>query len=299
MIKNSTEATRLFDSGFFLNEQELRRMIDVISEQFEKVVGKSQIRFRYKTKIFNGLVVESDSLEFVLKSENIGSSKILELEIRAFTDTTSDEILVSFNDTFSGKNFEEKAIKYSIKSENRDWALIGSSLLDDRLNKISKPYVWDNIIGKIPMLIMSIVMIIMFSYMSSIPSGYNDNSTHRLLEAIQKKIHLKEHIDTLSTIIEIEKSKLPKNKTSILDSNFKYLGWLMGLAMILLVASDYVKSFFKKFFPSRIFYWGDYIESYDKMIKRRNIILGFVFITIVVSVVINLLSNFLWEKITG
>lgn len=299
MIKNYTEATRLFDSGFFLNEQELRRLIDIITEQFEKLVEKPQIRFKYKTKIYNGLVVESDSLEFVLKSENIGSSKILEVEIKAYTETTSDEILISFNDTFSGKNFEEKALKYSIKSENRDWALIGSSLLDDRLNKISKPYIWDKFFSKLPIIIMAFVMVFMFSYLSSIPSSQDNNATFKVIKAIEKKILLKEQIDTLSSIVNIEKSKLYKNKASMFDSNFKYLGWLMGLAMILMISSDYLKTLFKKYFPSRIFYWGDYIERYDKMIKRRNIILGFIFITIIVSVMINLLSNFLWEKIAN
>lgn len=299
MIKNYTEATRLFDSGFFLNEQELRRLIDIITEQFEKLVEKPQIRFKYKTKIYNGLVVESDSLEFVLKSENIGSSKILEVEIKAYTETTSDEILISFNDTFSGKNFEEKALKYSIKSENRDWALIGSSLLDDRLNKISKPYIWDKFFSKLPIIIMAFVMVFMFSYLSSIPSSLDNNATFKVIKAIEKKIQLKEQIDTLSSIVNIEKSKLYKNKASMFDSNFKYLGWLMGLAMILMISTDYLKTLFKKYFPSRIFYWGDYIERYDKMIKRRNIILGFIFITIIVSVMINLLSNFLWEKIAN
>lgn len=299
MIKNYTEATRLFDSGFFLNEQELRRLVDIITEQFEKLVEKPQIRFKYKTKIYNGLVIESDSLEFVLKSENIGSSKILEVEIKAYTETTSDEILISFNDTFSGKNFEEKALKYSIKSENRDWALIGSSLIDDRLNKISKPYVWDKVLNKLPSIIIAIVMIFMFSSLSSITSSSENDATLKVIKAIEKKIQIKEQIDTLSSIVSIEKSKLQKNKNSFLDSNLKYLFWLMGLAMILTITSDYLKNIFKKYFPSRIFYWGDYIDSYDKMTKRRNIILGFIFITIIVSVMINLLSNFLWEKIAN
>lgn len=300
MNTNYTETTRIVNSGFFLNEQELRRLIDVVTEQFEKIAEGSKVKFKFLTKIFNGLVVESDSLEYVLKSENIGSSQIVEIEIKAYNELTNDEILISFNNNFSEHSFEVKALKYSIKSKNRDWALISSSLIDDRLNKISKSHFWLKLVGKSPIIIFAISMIGLLSYLTfNMSSDSTENNTAIVLKSLEAKINKNENVDIIKSIIEIEKSKLQVNKRGSSSGSFKYLMWIMIIGTTLIISSEYLKKGFRKYFPTRIFYWGDYVSSYDKMIKRRNIVLGFIFITIFVSMIINLLSNLLWDKISN
>lgn len=67
---------------------------------------------------------------------------------------------------------------------------------------------------------------------------------------------------------------------------------------VLTLFSDFTRKIYSRYFPQCVFYWSDNIDKYDKMVKGRNLILGIIFGTIVLGVVINLASSFLWEKVT-
>lgn len=296
MVKNYSELTRSLNKGFLLNEQELKRITDIISEQFDKLGSENKAKFNYTIKNFNGLVEETENIDYILKSENLGNSQIIELKISAISDNSDNAITLNFSNNQSERNAEEKAIRYTIKSEDRDWAIISSSLIDDRLTKISKKNFALTFVRKLLLISISIIMIGMVTYLSMITNTRKDIDYHTLkvINGIEHSINKGQNIDTLKSILAIEKSKLsPLNDLSL----SKYLVLFFIPFMVLTLFLEDLKKIINKYFPTRIFYWGDYIEKYNKMISRRNMIIGFIFVTIIISLLINLFSNYIWEKV--
>ncbi len=52
-----------------------------------------------------------------------------------------------------------------------------------------------------------------------------------------------------------------------------------------------------KYYPAYNFYWGNYMEVFDKKEIARKLILGILLGTVILGIVVNLLSNVIWEKI--
>lgn len=296
MVKNYSELTRSINQGFLLNEQELKRITEIISEQFDKLELESKAKFSFTIKNFNGLVEETENIDYILKSENLGNSQITDLKISAISDNSDNTITLNFSNNQSERSAEEKAIRYTIKSEDRDWAIISSSLIDDRLSKISKKNFTLTFIRKLILITILITMIGMVTYLS-LQTGIKkdiDYITLKVINGIENNINKGQNVDTLKSIIAIEKSKL----SPVSEEPFsKYLVLCFIPLIILTLFLEDLRKFLNKYFPTRIFYWGDFIEKYDKMISRRNIIIGFVFVTIFISLLINLFSSYLWEKI--
>ena len=69
LTSNYTESTKNIKSGFVLNEQELRRTIEVINEQYDKK-GSPNPTIKYTIKHQNGLVVETFNLDDIFKIES-------------------------------------------------------------------------------------------------------------------------------------------------------------------------------------------------------------------------------------
>lgn len=298
-VNNYTEASRTFNTGFFLTEQELRRLIEIIIDQFEKIEEKKTTKIKYIIRSFNGFVLETDDLDYILKLENDGPSQIIELEIIALTSSETNSIKIIFSNTLSDRSKEDKSIRYSIKSENRDWAMISSSLIDDRLNKISTNNLALNLTRRIALFASSLVMIGFLTFLifklGNLENKSND--TLKVIGDIERKLNSKENLNVLKSIIDIEKSKLKYNSDLLFVGKTKYFLWIIIPLMLITTFFDPIKKLITKYFPNRIFYWGDYVEKHNKIIKRRNLFLGFVFVTIFISIVVNLFSNFLWEEI--
>lgn len=209
-----------------------------------------------------------------------------------------NSIKVVFSNNLSERSKQDKSIRYSIKSENRDWAMISSSLIDDRLNKISSTNFALNFTKRAVLFLTTLITIGFLTYFIFNLNNFENksNTTLKALNSIEQRLNNKENIELLKAIIDIERSKIYDNSPLLL-SKAKYFLWLMIPFLLLTTFYDNTNKFITKYFPNRIFYWGDYIEKYDKNIKRRNLFLGFIFITIFISILINLFSNFLWEEI--
>jgi len=135
LTSNYTESTRSFSDGFFLNEQEFRRLIDTINEQFDKN-GAPNPQIKYTVTHRNGLVAESFDQSDVLRIENAGSHQIISLSIAATsTVDQNDNVTVSFSNKYAESRFED-SIKYKVIGVNRDWVMVMSSLIDERLGRI-------------------------------------------------------------------------------------------------------------------------------------------------------------------
>lgn len=137
LTSNYTESTKNIKSGFVLNEQELRRTIEVINEQYDKK-GSPNPTIKYTIKHQNGLVVETFNLDDIFKIENAGSQQIISLIINSSSITQPDDnINITFSNKYSEKVDDQYSIKYKVRGGERDWVMISSSLIEDRLNKIT------------------------------------------------------------------------------------------------------------------------------------------------------------------
>lgn len=67
------EAKKRFEYGFVLNEQDLRRTIDVVIEQYQKLSTSLKPTISYEIKYKNGAISKTDSLESVFNQENLNS----------------------------------------------------------------------------------------------------------------------------------------------------------------------------------------------------------------------------------
>lgn len=74
--------------------------------------------------------------------------------------------------------------------------------------------------------------------------------------------------------------------------------YIVSPLMLVFLFSDFIKKSYFKYFPTCVFYWSDFVDKYDRMKKNRNLIMGFVFGSLFIGIVINLFSNYLWDKIT-
>jgi hypothetical protein len=130
----------VFRYNYVLTEQELRRVYDVMLRQMQQVTDsfKSIFTLTFKNKVN----VELSSLDDIFLEENGGIWKIEELKITLF-DTKllqpRDSITLIYANVFSkGEKILENyvgVIKYDLYGDDRNWAHITSSLLEDRIAK--------------------------------------------------------------------------------------------------------------------------------------------------------------------
>lgn len=104
--------------------------------------------------------------------------------------------------------------------------------------------------------------------------------------------------EPIDVILQLEKSKneidLNRNKKGLISIFFnKPFALIIGLYLLIYLFA-YLFSLYN---PAFNFYWGSYIEVYDKKENRRKLIIGLFVGTILLGVVVNLISNYIWEKI--
>jgi len=71
----TTEARKSFSHGFVLTEPELRRIVDVATQQFDKATSPAKTLTRIKIRFKNGTITEADSLDDLFSLENVGSKQ--------------------------------------------------------------------------------------------------------------------------------------------------------------------------------------------------------------------------------
>jgi hypothetical protein len=294
----SVEADKKINSGFKIFESDVRRLIQLALEQIQKSGSQNSFQ-QYILKFQNGTVAKTTNIEDIFIEDNLGSNKIIMLDILTLNENTPDDmgadsnvnnslIRITLNDLNSDNNSESNAIRYKIRGFSRDWVMVTSSLIEERLIKFERKryqilskYVFTSI-----MLFMLIVLAFQF------PSMNKDDVINDKLNAIEAAYRAGKIASTNELILAIEKSKILKQ--SIVPTKIMVFPIIL-LALVLL--SDLKIFSTNKLYPLYNFCWGDYLEEYKKIEKRRKFIIGLVIVTIVLGIAINLLSNVIWKKI--
>ena len=134
------ESKNSIKAGFTLSEQELRRLVDDMKQQMVKVSEKQTLIERYEIKFKNGAIAETESLDFVLSQENLGSSSIIRLKviIQEKEDDPDNVITTEFIKLDEEGEVGPNGIKYSVLGNDRDWVFITLSELEERLGRVKK-----------------------------------------------------------------------------------------------------------------------------------------------------------------
>lgn len=145
MLKNmKARSTKSFNFGFALKEADLRRTIELSRGQLQKVCGDSAIKEDFTLTFFNGTIVENLDIEEVLAQENLGSVQIEQLDAKLTSGTGDDTALIelSFCNATRVQDRSDSPVSFKIYSSSRDWTFVTSSLIEERIVKVSRPFGW-------------------------------------------------------------------------------------------------------------------------------------------------------------
>jgi hypothetical protein len=300
------ESNKGYKHGFILKEQDLRRFVDLMNEQFKKLSNEN-VEYRYTIKFKNGAVANTPDIESVLKLDNEGSASIVGLEIGG-KQTNNDkvsEIKLDFRDPDTSDDETINPVRHSIKGQSRDWVFVTSSLIEERVGKIKRKQLDPTSstgTGKLffKLLTPILMLALMIGMISSTPSIVREShdGQNKALNEIEAKWKSHSITDPIDALIQIEKSKNTENDkinlNTLMFSLFlakPFIFIIIGL--ILIVIFSYI---FMKFYPAYNFCWGNYIEIFNKKESNRKVIIGILLGTILLGVIVNLLSNLIWEK---
>ena len=134
------EAKKKFAHGFLLNEADLRRTVDVVIEQFQKLKDSPIPTVSYELKYRNGAISNTESLDDVFNQENFGSAQIIRLKFSCDVEVENEQISIVVG--FINSDVDEEpgvtSIWYNISGNSRDWVFVTSTLIQERIEKIKR-----------------------------------------------------------------------------------------------------------------------------------------------------------------
>ena len=279
-----TKNQRSYNTGFVLTEHELRQIYHLIIEEFKKYLGSTvNIKMYYEIRYRNGSISEPNSLDTIMEQENIDSSAITHLGI-TFTDD-NNPFLYAVTLRFINLDLEKygsASISYTVIGNDKNWVLIVTSLLDERIKRIKRFRIAspDNIIN---LLLAMMVSLFAWTVIALPNSKSSELNKLKLIEQNYKNGKLKNPIEAL---IEIEKYKIDANYPSMPMNSMAGLGIILTLIIIVFATVYYC-------FPSYNFCWGEYV-AYK---KRRENIGKFILVTVIFSLVIAVLGNYISARL--
>lgn len=281
------ESDKSYKQGFLITEQELRRLVEVITDQLKKSNKEVEPKLSYIIKFKNGVIATTENLNEIFSLENGGLGEIMRFQIKGNIGEKEDlhEITIEFEREKSNeRNYYGSAIKHNIKGKSRDWVFVTSSLIEERVNKL-KPngtYIFsknriDDFLLFIPILILMLTSLTFFQdFFEATPSYVNE---------IETKWKSNEISDPIEVLIAFE-----KKKGNVPAEPLKYM---LGVIFCLVVLYYLIKLFIKRYYPQHNFCWGDYQDEYNRKEKvRKNFITLFI-IGIIVSIIGGLIANYL------
>jgi len=275
------EARKSFKYGFVLKESDLRRLVDLARQQLEKAENGGVKPPHFNIKFRNGALANTESLDEVLEQENIGSGQIIRLKCEQATDGSApSRILVEFVNADQDDEVGYVSLRYHVFGHNRDWVFVTSSLLEERLEKI-KRFAPNQLSKQASRLfvaaILPIVMLgALFAAMLSPTVKVADR-----LEAAWKAGIIKDPIQALIFSQRQQESQ----------GAFVWPFAAIAMAIAIPVLLTLVWAFFYRYYPIYNFYWGEYVEYFNKRESARKFWLVVVAVGLVLSFLGSMLAN--------
>ena len=275
----TTQITKKYYSGFFLTEQELRRIFQEMHDHAEKAFG-SDTHSEIQVILKSGAILDIDSADEIFCLENAGRKRVKEV---FFSFTAENSLDKHFGYTLSVADTEDSGydatIRFYVCGDSRDWVFIGASEMEERIKKIRRFSLLRFVRGRY-----AILVGMAFAPMGMILSSFLW-SHEKVYLKLQHDYDVGKLRDPVLALIELEKLR-----SGSLSSMFMplFVGFAGPLALATLLAIV-----FPYFYPPYNFYWGDYKELY----KKRMRVSGFIWVAVVLSVVLSLVGNYLSKRI--
>lgn len=287
-----TEARRRYSRGFVLNEQELRRIHDVVDQQMKRAVADTPYETSYEVRYRNGAIAEPTKIDEIFDQENWGSAaiRVVSLTCRAKTEAPKTKITVRFADPDAMDEKLSSSIFYEIEGEDRDWVFVASSQLSERIARVERFNMASigtdrRLFPPILMLILTLGMLSGVFFVRDPSVGASQVALHHLRDA-WKSGTLRDPVDA---ILSAEEAIL-NNRSDRFGSNLLLIpmlivpGCLIGVLLGGLLFMRYA-------FPAYNFVWGEYQREYEKRKGRVRFIGIGIVLTIVLGIVANLVTK--------
>ena len=319
-----TVIQKVYKHGFSLNENELRRIVNLAKEQFEKN-DIEIILEEYRVEFSNGLISDFSSLSKVLELDNHSPLTIntLGFKIGDKEKEPENSIFLRFTN-FDNDEYYSTPIYLNITGSSEDWVYVTKSLIGERISKIKKfnPFILDfifntetasgliGIFGFIAIIFLFISGFKPFTRRSDYPENPPSIYEYVVSEALTEKIKNNNIESPIEALIALEqqkeiqynkyKNKYDKWKIEAdqwLKENKKKnaaLFFIAGLISFVPVGLIYLFLYtMKKYDPSYVFLLGDYIEKHKNNRSRIKFIYGTILGGLFVSILAGFILHFL------
>lgn len=277
-----TEIKNSYNDGFVLNEIELTRIKDVQNDLVKRINGGKDAAFEFQAKYHNGAIYKPLSLSDILAGENHGSSRVVRILMRAKDNGNNNVIVIQFSDVaHEGRSID--AISYSIQAQDKDWAFVAASTIDERIKKVKMPRA-TKIFSVSFQTLTSFVMLLALLAVMLLASSMDISQNQHILALEDAK---RTAMDAVDFLYKYERFKLENNRSK------DYLPYMMPGFMMLMFALVFGSRLLFRSFPMYNFCWGDY----DRVYNRKVNILKFLFGTIMLSLLLGVLGNYLYGNL--
>jgi hypothetical protein len=281
-MSKKTGTFKEYLQNFLLDEQKLRKIVDVIRTNSDKLPYKTHINFyiEQEPQIF----YNTSEIDDILLYDNTPDRPINTISIELYESNPNPQesnikdpppiLLVGFT-----KNKETK-IRYTIKCDDRDWMFLISDELDTQIKRtlVTKH-------SKFPFwsfdLILSLILISLGIFFSNF---IINNSLH--FDISSSDITFMTMEEQISKLLELSINKNTDNIYAIIY--ILVFTWIFaGIVFFNRPISKLIQKFNKS-----VFYWGDMIHIYDKNKSLYSkiiwvILFGFI-VTIIGGIVVNI-----------
>lgn len=283
-----TEIRKQIDRGFFMSESELRRIAETLKDQFGKPPCGTAVEVQCKVTFQNGGFSEDVTVDQVLELENGGSAAIRGLTIQAHSDGEKPAYAVDL-DFAAAPSSEDSSIAYRVRGDDRDWAFVTASLLEERLTRVRRfPFsaftrgrngMMLGLLASVALLYSSLVILV-------ISAGNRYKPIEMVLDSLRSEQSLPGLQNPTAALIRLEavKTRVYSQPTVI-----NIFAWpLVVCASIVAILYAIAKAR-----PSYTYYWGEAVPSYDRRTKIGN----FVIVVIVLGLALSVIGSYIASRL--
>ncbi|MEW6531014.1 MAG: hypothetical protein AB1473_09275 [Thermodesulfobacteriota bacterium] len=255
-----------FEKGFLLDEERLRRIVDIINRRASK--ADPHVSAMFLVFKADSYTYETDRIEDVISEDNADWRRITRLEIRVEHEDDLDLKLAFF----------DKGSTARLVGQDRDRVyLLFSDLREYLKNEVN--VCWTISEGMRAAASIAFMIVIVMALMGAAFWGYSWYvQPERDVKAVLSSTELREKLDFL-----VERS-VSRDKLHL-----GTLIFLIGVPILLAsIATDYFNRSLPFFFPANLFLFGAQKEKYERRKRMRGNIVWGVGIAFVISVIAGL-----------
>lgn len=276
------EARKSFRHGFNLTEQELLRIVDTAKQQVRRVSENGEACFEMEATLKNGAVVEAPSVDELLSWENAGSRRVVGLAMGFMDRREKPQYVIHLHFADPGEEdeylFGPVPIRYLVRGEDRDWVLVTSSELEERVSRV-KSFAWPQFfLGKRGAVSVSGIMSIVF-LLFMVLSIHFASGSNRIADTMESRWKAGTLRDPVEAVVLMERA-YELREVAVPGALVKAAIYAVGAmaALVLIVVAAYY------LYPAYVFCWGDAATAYQTRLSTRRWPFGVVVTGLLLSV---------------